>query len=61
MYDWKNPGHKIFLCNKDGNNIPLIKYALKVVDLKSQFNVERKELDNMNFSTLKLIAIKIDH
>ena len=44
MEDLKNPGHKIFLCKKE-RNIPSIKFALKVVDLKSQFNVELKELD----------------
>ena len=60
MYDWKYPGHKISLCKKDGK-ILSIKFTLKAVDLKSQFNVELKELDNIIFSTLKLTAIKIDH
>ena len=60
MQDWKNPGHNISLCKKDGN-IPSIKFALKVVDLKSHFNVELKELDNIKFSTLKLTVIKMDH
>ena len=60
MLDLKNPGQKISLCRKD-RNIPSIKFALKVVDLKSQSNVELIELDYINFSTTKLIVIKMDH
>ena len=60
MQDLKNPRHKISLCKKDGN-IPSIKFALEVADLKSQFNAELKELDYINFSTLKLTVTKMDY
>ena len=53
MQDWKIPGHKISLWKKDGNSIPSIKFALKVIDLKSQFKVELKELDNIYFKTYR--------
>ena len=52
MQDLKNPRHKISLCKKVGN-IPSIKFTLNGVDLKSKFNGELKELDCINFSTLK--------
>ena len=58
MYGLENPEHKISLCKKYGN-IPSIKFTLKVVDLKPQFNVELKELDYINFSTLKLVLLKM--